>query len=44
MTSAILWILGFFVILLLICLVVYVLVIKAFYWGDKGDPSKKKDH
>lgn len=41
MWSAALWILGFFVILLAICLVVYVLVVRAFYWGDKKEPPKR---
>ena len=41
MWSAALWILGFFVILLTICIVVYVAVVKAFYWGDKKEPPKR---
>jgi hypothetical protein len=44
MASALLWILGFFFVLLLICLAVYFLVVRAFYWGDKRQPPKgKKD-
>lgn len=33
----------FFVLLLAICLVIYVLLIKAFYWGDKEKPPEKKN-
>jgi hypothetical protein len=40
MTSIILWLLGFFAVLMLICLAVYVLVVRAFYWGDKPGPPK----
>lgn len=42
MWSAVLWILGFFGILMLICLAVYIAVVKAFYWGDKKNPPPKK--
>ena len=41
MWIAVLWIFGFFVVLLAICLAVYVAVVKAFYWGDKKEPPKK---
>jgi nitrogen fixation-related uncharacterized protein len=30
----------FFLILVVICLTVYVLVVRAFYWGDKDGPPK----
>jgi len=44
MWSAILWIIAFFAILMIICLGVYIAVVKAFYWGDKGEaPKRKKD-
>ena len=38
------WLIVFFLILLAISVLVYVLVIKAFYWGDKKEPpaTKKK--
>ncbi|MFL6467042.1 MAG: hypothetical protein ACJ72Z_03700 [Pyrinomonadaceae bacterium] len=32
----------FFLILLFVSVLVYVLVIKAFYWGDKKEPPAKK--
>lgn len=30
----------FFLMLVVICLTVYVLVVRAFYWGDKDGPPK----
>jgi NADH:ubiquinone oxidoreductase subunit 2 (subunit N) len=36
------WLVLFFFILLAISVFVYVLVIKAFYWGDKREPPAKK--
>ncbi len=36
------WMIVFFFALLFICLAVYVLVVKAFYWGDKKEPPAKK--
>jgi nitrogen fixation-related uncharacterized protein len=30
----------FFLILVVICLTVYILVVRAFYWGDKDGPPK----
>lgn len=38
----ILWLAGFFLIILLISVGVYVAVVKAFYWGDKDGPPTKK--
>ena len=35
------WLAVFFLILLFISVLIYVLVIKAFYWGDKKEPPKK---
>lgn len=32
----------FFLVLIFISVLVYVLVIKAFYWGDKKEPPTKK--
>jgi hypothetical protein len=37
-----LWLLGFFAVILLLSLTVYVLVVKFFYWGDKDAPPVKK--
>jgi nitrogen fixation-related uncharacterized protein len=36
------WLVLFFFILLAISVLVYVLVIKAFYWGDRKEPPAKK--
>ena len=36
------WLVLFFFVLLAISVLVYVLVIKAFYWGDKREPPPKK--
>ena len=36
------WLIVFFFVLLFISVLVYVLVIKAFYWGDKKEPPKRK--
>lgn len=37
------WLVVFFFILLGLSLLVYFLVVRAFYWGDKkGPPTKKK--
>lgn len=33
----------FFFVLLFICLLVYVLVVRAFYWGDRKQPPDVKD-
>ncbi len=42
--SALAWLLGFFAVILLLSISVYVLVVKFFYWGDKDNaPKKKKD-
>ena len=41
--SSLAWLLIFFFLLLGICLAVYVLVVRAYYWGDrKGPPTTKK--
>jgi hypothetical protein len=37
------WIAVFFLIFLVISVLVYVLVIKAFYWGDKKEAPKSKE-
>ena len=36
------WLIVFFFVLLFICLLVYALVVRAFYWGDKKNPRAKK--
>jgi hypothetical protein len=36
------WLIVFFFVLLFICLAVYVLAVRAFYWGDKKEPPTKK--
>jgi hypothetical protein len=36
------WLVVFFLILLGISLLVYVLVVKAFYWGDKKVPPRRR--
>lgn len=36
-----LMLLGFFVLLTMICLIVYIAVIRGFYWGDKKGPPDK---
>ena len=41
--SSIAWLVVFFFILLGLSILVYVLVVRAFYWGDKkGPPAKRK--
>jgi hypothetical protein len=41
--SSIGWFVVFFFILLGLSILVYVLVVRAYYWGDKkGPPTKKK--
>ena len=42
MMSPIAWLILFFVGLLFLCLLVYFLVVRAFYWGDKKEPPKKR--
>ncbi len=37
------WLIIFFFVLLGLSLLVYILVVRAFYWGDKkGPPTKKR--
>jgi hypothetical protein len=41
--SSLAWLIILFFVLLFICILVYVLVVRAFYWGDrKGPPAKTK--
>jgi len=40
--SSLAWLIVFFFILLTLSLTVYVLVVRAFYWGDKKEPPTKK--
>jgi hypothetical protein len=40
--SPLAWIIAFFFILVALVILVYVLVVRAFYWGDrKGPPDKR---
>ena len=42
--SPLAWLIVFFFVLLFLCLAVYVLVVRAFYWGDRnGPPTKRSD-
>ena len=41
--SPLAWLIVFFFVLLFLCILVYVLVVRAFYWGDKKEPSKRKE-
>lgn len=36
------WLTVFFLVLLALSVLVYLLVIKSFYWGDKKEPPTKK--
>ena len=37
------WLIVIFIVLVLLCLTVYVLVVRAFYWGDKKEaPAPRK--
>jgi hypothetical protein len=40
--SPLAWIIAFFFILLALVILVYVLVVRAFYWGDKKGPPDKR--
>ena len=40
--SPLAWLVAFFFILLFLSILVYVLVVRAFYWGDKKGPPNKK--
>jgi hypothetical protein len=41
--SSLAWLIVFFFVLLFLCVLVYVLVVRAFYWGDKKEaPVKRK--
>ncbi|MDQ3635221.1 MAG: hypothetical protein ACR2MD_09440 [Aridibacter sp.] len=40
--SFLMWIILFFLFLCFLCLLVYFLVVRAFYWGDKSEPPKQK--
>lgn len=37
-----LWLLVFLLVLIALSILVYVLVVRAFYWGDKKHPPTKK--
>jgi nitrogen fixation-related uncharacterized protein len=40
--SSLTWLIVIFLTLIFISILVYVLVIRAFYWGDKKEPPAKK--
>ena len=40
--SPIAWLVLFFFVILFISILVYVLVVRAFYWGDKKGPPTRK--
>lgn len=40
--SPLAWLIVFFFILLFLSILVYVLLVRAFYWGDKNGPPTKK--
>ncbi|MBK7394078.1 MAG: hypothetical protein IPI64_12395 [Chloracidobacterium sp.] len=42
--SSIAWLVVFFFVLLALSILIYVLVVKAFYWGDKKEPPKGRKH
>lgn len=39
--SSLAWLIIIFFVLCFLVVLVYVLVVRAFYWGDKKEPSKK---
>lgn len=39
--SSLAWLIVLFFVLLFISLLVYVLAVRAYYWGDKKEPPKK---
>lgn len=41
--SSLAWLIIFFFILLFLCLLVYVLVVRAFYWGGRDEAPKRKE-
>jgi hypothetical protein len=40
--SSLAWLIVIFFVLCFLVLAVYVLVVKAFYWGDKTEPPKRE--
>ncbi len=40
--SSLAWLLIIFLALVVLSILIYVLVVRAFYWGDKKDPPTKK--
>ena len=40
--SSLAWLITLFLILLFLAILVYVLVVKFFYWGDKKEPPIKR--
>ena len=41
--SSLAWLVVFFFILVFLCLLVYVLVVRAFYWGGRDEAPKPKE-
>ena len=41
--SPLAWLVVFFFVLLFLCLLVYVLVVRAFYWGGRDEAPKRKE-
>ena len=41
--SPFIWLILFFFVLCFLVVLVYVLVVRAFYWGDKKEQPKKND-
>ena len=40
--SSLVWLILIFCVLVFVSILVYVLVVRAFYWGDKKEPPAKK--
>ncbi len=40
--SSLAWLIVIFLVLCFVVLLVYILVVRAFYWGDKKEPPKKE--
>ena len=41
--SSFAWFIVFFFILLFVSVLAYVVVVKLYYWGDRGGPTKRKE-
>ena len=40
--SPLAWLIVLFFVLLFVCVLVYLLVVRAYYWGDRGGPPVKR--